>query len=646
MAKNENKRDNLSPLKIFVIWHPDFTDGRKYADILFRTFSRDEVDFTGANIGIPVYYLTTPDFKYFESSVTNTEKTVFVLLINEKMVIDNDWRNFASLLFNFCDNNTKTIYPVAVNDIDSAKNICSNLAKINFIRLVVDHQSYDDKIFISSAKKLCFELAHELCRLLFNRERVTEETVTSSAQSIKVFLSHAKTDGERYASRINTYVSSKTSLKTFIDVNDIARGTNFEKAIENNIINSVLVAIYTDLYSSRDWCQKEVLSAKRKGCPIIILDALSDREIRRFPYGANTKVIHLGHEEISDDRCKEIVYEVLLEALKIKYNELFLKYSIILYKINEGNTKIFSYPPELYTLLINLEDSDEIVLYPEPPLNINELSILDKYKPNHLFITPTLLSCLDCYRNKFLTDKNIGLSISMPSTFGEIAQTDMHLAMFYTELCRYLLTADVNLLYAGNVNYKKDINFIDVLQELINNYCFNSEKNDRIKIFHLQNEIISDELKASMLPCFQFIQIEETPDDLTILRNKVAEKTFARIIVGGRTKGYPGKYPGIIEETYIALQKQTPIFILGAYGGASELIVKCMQGEEVKDSIDENLAATFKNAGLNNLGNGLSIEDNLELAYCNDIARSISLILKGLKKITQDNAKMINYDIK
>ena len=41
-----------------------------------------------------------------------------------------------------------------------------------------------------------------------------------------------------------------------------------------------LLAIRTDLYASRDWCQREMLIAKRAGMPVVIMDALGRGEER------------------------------------------------------------------------------------------------------------------------------------------------------------------------------------------------------------------------------------------------------------------------------------------------------------------------------------------------------------------------------
>lgn len=641
----------FTPLKIYVIWQQEFENGKKYADELFHTFSRDESDFTGSNIGIPLYYLTTPnnDTKYFECLTANTEKTAFVFIINGSMGTSAEWKSFASSLVAFCKTNKNCIiYPVAIGSTKSAASVSSELAKINNIRLdeIAKLESDKEKQFVEKAKHLCFELTHELCRLLYDRERIAKGASEILSPSIKVFLSHARADGQTYARRINTYVSTETPLKTFIDVNDIQRGADFEDSIEDNIENAVLVAIYTDAYSSREWCQKEVLFAKQNDCPIIILDALSVGEVRRFPYGANTKTIHLGHDEVNDEKCKKIIYEILLETLKIKYSELFVRYSLNLYGIEEKHTKIFNYPPELYTLLMKLESNDKIVVYPEPPLNTNELSILSRYKPIHTFATPTLLPCIDCRKGKFLSGKNIGISISEIGTTGEIAQTDMHLTAFYTELCRYLLTAEADLQYAGNVNYKDGINFIEVLRELINNYCVEPEKTDRINIFHLPSLLISEEKKEELLPHFRFIQVNEAPGNsppeeklkanLTTLREQTIIKVFAQIVIGGKTHGYKGRYPGIIEEAYVAIKNAKPVFVLGAYGGAAEIVIRALNGEKLYDDEPNKM---FNKIGFKGLNNGLSVNENIELARCNDIARAISLILKGLKNLIKAQEK-------
>ncbi|MDR0605063.1 MAG: TIR domain-containing protein [Bacteroidales bacterium] len=648
MTAKARKKNIISPLKVFIIWHSGFADGKWYADTLYNIFSRDEKDFTGHSVDLPIYYLTTPQWD-FDNLIKTTGKVAFVLLIDSKMISTECWKIFVNDLYIFCNNNPdRIIYPVTFANIKSACLLSKELAQKNFINLEnVGNSKNKSTELQEKIQYLSFELAHELCRFLYNRERVAESsTLNQIPPSIKVFLSHSRIDGKNIADAINTYVLLQTSLKTFIDVNDIPKGSNFAQSIAENIGSSALLAICTDKYSSREWCQKEVLLAKQKNCPIIILDALEIAEIRRFPYSSNVKVIHLGHTKVNDARCKKIIYELLLETLKVKYNEWFLRYSVNLYKIDESQTKIFCYPPELYTLLMNLGNNDKLIVYPEPPLNVNEITILKRYCNNREFLTTTFLPCINCNTNNLLANKNIGLSISETNIIGNIARTNIHLTTFYIELCRYLLAADANLLYTGDVNYNGKINFLTTLQELISNYCFNPEKVNRIIIHHLPSTNITEEQKMELLPYFQFIEVEtnniklkktdQIRANLTALRTQVNVITDARIVMGGKTQGYSGRCPGVLEEAYIALSTNKPIYVLGAYGGVAELVMKYLAGENLTDVIDEEIASYFNSIGFGNLHNGLSKKENIELSSCEDIHRSIALILQGLKKIATE----------
>ena len=61
-------------------------------------------------------------------------------------------------------------------------------------------------------------------------------------------------------------------------------GVRFDAVIEDAIRHGVLVAIYTDSYSSREWCRREAILAKRHGVPMLVIDCLQDKDDRAFPY--------------------------------------------------------------------------------------------------------------------------------------------------------------------------------------------------------------------------------------------------------------------------------------------------------------------------------------------------------------------------
>ncbi|NVL83801.1 TIR domain-containing protein, partial [Escherichia coli] len=78
-----------------------------------------------------------------------------------------------------------------------------------------------------------------------------------------------------------------TELQTFFDANDIAPGHKFALEIFNSIEHSALVVVRTDAYASREWCRREVIEAKRRARPIVVIDALTKAEERGFPYLGN-----------------------------------------------------------------------------------------------------------------------------------------------------------------------------------------------------------------------------------------------------------------------------------------------------------------------------------------------------------------------
>jgi len=54
------------------------------------------------------------------------------------------------------------------------------------------------------------------------------------------------------------------------------------------------------------------------------------------------------------------------------------------------------------------------------------------------------------------------------------------------------------------------------------------------------------------------------------MREQLLVRTQARIMLGGRTTGYKGKYPGLVEEALLTLQAGKPLYLMGGFGGAGD----------------------------------------------------------------------------
>ncbi|RBN36165.1 hypothetical protein DMN50_36905, partial [Priestia megaterium] len=67
------------------------------------------------------------------------------------------------------------------------------------------------------------------------------------------------------------------------------------------------------------------------------------------------------------------------------------------------------------------------------------------------------------------------------------------------------------------------------------------------------------------------------------MREQMNEDIDIRLIIGGKTKGYKGRYPGLVEEAYLALKSNKPIFLIGAFGGAARCIIEAIENGKTNE---------------------------------------------------------------
>lgn len=99
-------------------------------------------------------------------------------------------------------------------------------------------------------------------------------------QRLTVFVSHTYSaqHGEPMMSELISSVRSTihdTRLREFFDASTLQPGEAWSESLRERAATSAMMAVRTDHYASRAWCQDEMLIAKRAGMPIVILDALT-----------------------------------------------------------------------------------------------------------------------------------------------------------------------------------------------------------------------------------------------------------------------------------------------------------------------------------------------------------------------------------
>ena len=107
-----------------------------------------------------------------------------------------------------------------------------------------------------------------------------EDEVTGG--SLKLFISHAKTDGLAMARsligilrQLQEAHGGAPGFEYFYDAEHIEPGSVWREVLEAKARESVLIALRTRAYESRYWCRREFLLAESTGMPILAVDLRS-----------------------------------------------------------------------------------------------------------------------------------------------------------------------------------------------------------------------------------------------------------------------------------------------------------------------------------------------------------------------------------
>jgi hypothetical protein len=374
-----------APLAIFVVWHPKFGEGVSYAELVFSEFRRNVKDPLSRGMNVPVY------FRYMSPLAAIADDfrfTVVVALIDMQFLMSEEYRTYLQTLQND-GRDGLLIIPVAIEK----EGLNLALGNLNFSRLYEKEAKHDSLIHV---------IAHETVRHLYQLPDASSgPTISSPPPPLKLFISHAKADGVELAGRIKKYVEASLPLKTFFDANDIAIGYDFSQEIERYIQDAVIVAIHTDMYSSREWCRREILLAKQHNRPIVILNCFLNGESRSFPYMGNVLTVHYQSMDDDDGHTgavwSRLITAVLKETLRLKYQELSVKHVAAILQYDLSGAVFSAYPPELVSVLQKMDLIVQDFIYPDPPLGNEELAIIQslatKIRPasSFRFTTPSKL---------------------------------------------------------------------------------------------------------------------------------------------------------------------------------------------------------------------------------------------------------------
>lgn len=665
-----------SPLSIYFVWSKsDDQYVKPITEYTTQLLSRDINKPFSRSMNLPVFYMTTLDKNGIPSDIeSKSEKSIIFVFLSKHIVANQGYVDYLKVLIK----KEYIVIPIAIDSF--ALNLNNIFNAKNFIR------SYDFKDNFR-VQYMFISISHEIYRWALNEN--FNQNLSGKEMALKLFLSHAKDgrNGIKVAKGLKNFIDN-SSINSFFDATDIAPGYRFDAEIIESIKKSTLIEIDSDIYSSRYWCQKEILCAKNNNRPIIAVDVLEEYEDRKFPYAANVPCVHITLEEsLSEVDMLRILVAALLETLRFFYTTLLFK----AYKqagLIEDDAIIISRPPELSDIeKLSLEAGDyikynnKLLIYPEPKIYDEELEIFRKLGVN---IKTPLSIAIESLRNK-----NIGISISEISKdeMIHIGQDYKHLINLSQEIAKQLLARNSTLVYGGDLRKDGFTQYLFEEAQVVQAITKSEKKYIKNYIswpIYLNDSVDIVEWKASYINVADMIEVDPSNDIhdliscrekfllpanpsnnyvwsrcLTSMREIMTNDCDIRICAGGKMLGYKGRLPGVLEEIIIAIKLKRPIFLLGGFGGVTKKVCDLIESGKVPEELTldwqirnnknyKELVEIYKSKGLSelvdynnllksinikSLSNGLDEDENLRLFSTPFADEAIHLILKGIKKL-------------
>ena len=366
---------------LYVMWHPSYPGGRMIADRLRTHFGSDLHMAIGEWRGVSVLERSAPvpgACTPLPIDWDGAEFTAVVVLTEATLVDDHSWVGYVR---------------------DTARTAHERGLPAGLFPVVMDRRGLEvafeqqalrwDRWGMSDADRilrLTSDLTHEFCRMLRHRLDMLrgvgggEAALERYVEKIRVFISHSKHDGdgESVGRSIRDWIHTHSPLDSFFDVYDIPPGLSFGDVLLHQIGAGAVVAVHTDSYSSREWCRREIIEAKRRQVPIVVVDCVRDVDPRGMAYLGNAPVIRM--EPARTDRIATVAGWLLDEVFR---TWLWLC-RVGRYLMDSPGVVFTARPPELIALAAlppHDGESAPTIVYPEPLLSADDERLFREVAP-------------------------------------------------------------------------------------------------------------------------------------------------------------------------------------------------------------------------------------------------------------------------
>jgi hypothetical protein len=583
------------PMQAHVMWHPlDDRVCRPIAEHIRTALTRDSYQPLVPGVGIPVFYRCAGETPGQPSDpprpilVPDTLNDLRIALVTANLLEDPAWVEFIGR--NARETRAKGAHGATVR-VALTKSAAAGGDLAETIDLA-DSQA---------TGRVLQSVILQSCRLLSGRPR-GDGGQPRGAAPLKLFLSHTKRDkaGLNIALGLKRYLDT-LRVDRFFDEVSIQPGDQLSETLQAEISDAVLVAIRTDNYVSSQWCRMELDLAKHSRRPMVIVDALTGLEPRSSQLLVNLPSVRMSSSEVDDVSTLERVTNFVgLEVVRYLYGQAQLEL-LRERKLVPDGAILLTRPPELRDLhaILGAVAVPTVVIYPDPVLSAEESADLAPFAAK--FLTPISLW------GRRLDGKRIGLSIGDPDSAELLALglSNQHIADAARIIARQVLAAGGRVVYGGTL---QDRSLTECVFEMIGAY-----QRQGAPLQSLLNitpwpwwHDTDSEWRVARRSYLEVVKCPQPRDSetgeigncrggwhlltqtargrcdlirsLTEMRRKLAANTDARILLGGKQHSFLGLYPGILEEALLSVSQKQPLYVLGGFGGAGNVIAQTLMG--------------------------------------------------------------------
>jgi hypothetical protein len=503
--KSDTPTSHLSPVRIYVLWHPDFDRAPELESKPAASPSQPEKDRINRGLkmarriydwfrletmeGIPVYFRSSNSpGKSEPASITRDCAINYIIpLVDANMVASPAWRSYVARFARDpekSDGCRNVLLPVAVDPV--AYNMPEIMRKLNFIRHDMSRETVPD------AEVLISRITEVICRDLraHLQPKPKSGAKTTIPGKLKIFLSHAKADDTREAIALKEYIQAETQCEAFFDETDIASGYNYEEVLRTAITDESagLIVVQGDHYADRPWCRKEIrdflkpveddlVPAKSAPAffvpPVVVVQIMQGKRVART-------IPELGHAPCvkwQDKSARFVVTTLMREIL------LGLFYRMLAQRLadagrNKGYVFINRTPDPVMLNRILAKTSNvrrpNAFVHPGYGLSAMELQSL-KEAFTQDFISFSELSDRMDEEIPELHQKIICVSVGNAQDIQQAGSGDEHNEELLFRLLRPLFRKQVSLLYGGSLPkairpltpWEEDVNFTATFLDLL-----------------------------------------------------------------------------------------------------------------------------------------------------------------------------------